>query len=103
MANGYDVQHDAMAKGATAVDEAAGQITTIIQTLNRQVDDMFSPGWAGRAQLSFHNLRQAWVDQQTKLQTALVDMHSALVATNTSYLAQEEHGVAAFNQIQGAL
>ncbi len=102
VATGYEVTHDAMAKGATAVEEAATQISGHLRTLDAEVQSMFG-GWSGRAQKSFATVHMNWVEQQTKLQTALTEMHSALVSTNQTYLQQEEEQSSQFSNIAGQL
>jgi WXG100 family type VII secretion target len=91
-----------MAKGATAVEEAATQITGHLRTLDTEVTTMYG-GWQSRAQKSFQTLHLNWVQQQEKLQTALTQMHAALVSTNQTYVAQEDQQSAAFGKIAGQL
>lgn len=91
-----------MVKGASAVEEASTLIAGQLKTLDAEVQSMFG-GWNSRAQKSFATLHVSWVEQQQKLQTALVDMHSALVSTNQTYVAQEETEAGAFSHIAGQL
>jgi WXG100 family type VII secretion target len=102
VADGYAVQHESMAKGATAVEEAATLIGGHLKTLDSEVQTMFG-GWNSRASKAFATVHMNWTEQQTKLQTALVDMHTALVSTNQTYQAQEEQESSAFGNIAGQL
>jgi len=91
-----------MAKGATAVEEAASLIGGNLRTLEAEVSSMYT-GWNSRAQKAFHTVHISWQEQQQKLQTALTEMHGALVSTNQTYLSQEEQQSAVFNGIAGQL
>ena len=91
-----------MAKGATAVEEAATLIGGHLRTLETEVNSMYG-GWSSRAQRAFSTVHISWQEQQQKLQRALTEMHAALVSTNQTYLAQEEQQSAAFNGIAGQL
>jgi WXG100 family type VII secretion target len=102
MASGYNVQQETMAKGAQAVDSATEQINGHLQRLDTEVQTMFG-GWKGNAQRAFGDLHANWVGQQQKLQTALRDMHEALVKTGQTYNAQEENQAGAFTNIAGQL
>ncbi|HVQ93662.1 MAG TPA: WXG100 family type VII secretion target [Mycobacteriales bacterium] len=102
MAGGYDVQQDAMAKGAAAVDEAGTLVRQHMQTLDSEIQTMFG-GWTSGAQRSLGNLHANWVAQQQKLLTALQEMHGALVQTKQTYAAQEESQTSQFDSIAGQL
>jgi WXG100 family type VII secretion target len=100
--SGYGLEQDTMQKGAQAVDEATALIRQHMQQLNTEVETMFG-GWRSQAQGSFAVLHENWVSQQTKLHTALQEMHAALVQTATTYAGQEEHQASQFNNIAGQL
>jgi WXG100 family type VII secretion target len=102
MAGGYNVQHEAMAKGAQAVDSATEQINQHLRKLDTEVQTLFG-GWKGSAQRAFGDLHANWVAQETKLHTALKDMHDALVKTGQTYNAQEENQAGSFSNIAGQL
>ena len=102
VATGYEVQHESMAKGATAVEEAAGLISGHLNTLDTEVTTMFG-GWDSRARKAFAQVHVNWAQQQQKLQTALTEMHAALISTNQTYVAQEEQQAGAFGNIAGQL
>jgi len=102
VATGYEVQHEAMAKGATAVEEAAGLINGHLRTLDTEVTSMYG-GWNSRAQRAFSTVHVNWAQQQQKLQTALTEMHAALISTNQTYVAQEEQQSQSFGHIAGQL
>jgi WXG100 family type VII secretion target len=102
MAGGYDVQQEAMTKGAQAVDEASTQLRQHMQTLDSEIQTMFG-GWNSGAQRTFGNVHANWTAQQQKLLTALQDMHGALVQTKQTYSAQEESQTSQFDNIAGQL
>jgi len=102
MAGGYEVQNEAMVKGAQAVEEASTVIRQHLQTLDAEIQTMFG-GWTSGAQRSFGTLHANWVAQQQKLVTALDDMHGSLVQTRQTYSAQEEAQTSQFDNIAGQL
>jgi WXG100 family type VII secretion target len=102
VAGGYDVQQEAMQKGATAVDETTTLIKQHMQTLDSEIQTMFG-GWNSGAARSLGNLHAAWVGQQQKLVNALAEMHTALVQTRQTYAAQEESQTSSFDNIAGQL
>lgn len=102
MAQGYSVQQESMARGATAVEEATSLIDGHVKTLNSEVESMFG-GWSSQAQLAFANLHTSWVEQQQVLLNSLRDMHTALVSTGQTYSNQEESQAGAFSHIAGQL
>jgi len=91
-----------MTKGASAIDEASTTIDGQLKKLDSEVQTMFS-GWSSEGQRSFSQLHLNWTQQQTKLLTALREMHTALVSTGKTYQAQEEQQSGAFNNIAGQL
>jgi len=99
---GYGTEQQAMARGAQAVETAATAITQQLRTLDSSVETMFS-GWNSAAQRSFAGLHAAWAEQQLKLNTALEQMHAALVQTSQAYATQEDQQSAAFGKITNEL
>jgi len=102
VADGYSVQQETMVKGAQAVDEATRMIKQHMTQLDSEVQTMFG-GWQSQAAKTFGNLHASWIEQQQKLQTALADMHNALVSTRQTYAGQEEEQTSQFNNIAGQL
>jgi WXG100 family type VII secretion target len=102
MAGEFSVQQEAMTKGAQAVDDASSKIDGHLKQLDGEVQTMFS-GWSGDAQRAFSQLHLNWSEQQTKLLTALREMHGALVSTGHTYASQEEQQSGSFNHIAGQL
>lgn len=102
MAGEYSVEQEAMAKGATAIDDASTKIDGHLRKLDGEVQTMYS-GWSSEGQRAFAGLHVRWTQEQTKLLTALREMHTALVSTSKTYQAQEEQQSGAFNHIAGAL
>jgi WXG100 family type VII secretion target len=102
MAGQYSLEQESMAKGATAVDDASVQIDGHLKRLDSEVNTMFG-GWNSQAQKKFQTLHMRWVEEQSKLTTALRDMHTALVATGQTYAQQEEAQGSAFDHIAGGI
>jgi WXG100 family type VII secretion target len=84
----YTTSQEAMAQGATKVDDAATQIQGHISNLRTEVETMMG-GWRGQAANSFVQVHDAFEQQATKINAALRRMHEALVATNQTYGTQE--------------
>lgn len=102
MTAGFTNESDAMRKGADAVDEAAGHIKTHLGTLQQHVDHIMSK-WSGNAARSFGGAHGLFHEQGQKLQSALANMHTALVQTAKTYQATEEQGSGQFSNIAGQL
>jgi WXG100 family type VII secretion target len=102
VAQGYSLEQESMARGASAVEEASTLIDGHVKKLNSEIESMFG-GWSSQAQRSFANLHANWVAQQQKLITALRDMQAALVSTGQTYERQEEQEAGAFGHIAGQL
>ncbi|HSV66260.1 MAG TPA: WXG100 family type VII secretion target [Mycobacteriales bacterium] len=99
---GYDVQRDAMQKGAVALEDATQKIDQHIRALTQSVDGMLAQ-WKGNASSSFGNVHVAWTSNAAKLHQALAEMHQTLVSTHATYNTQEEEQAGMFNNIAGAL
>lgn len=99
---GFEVEQEAMAKGAAAIEDASAQIDGILKKLDGEIQIMFG-GWKSNAASSFGALHTAWVSNQTKLTTSLREMQEALVATNRTYMQQEESQASAFGHIAQGL
>jgi WXG100 family type VII secretion target len=88
VASQYTTSQEAMAQGATKVDDAATQIQGHISNLRSEVETMMG-GWRGEAASSFVQVHDAFEQQAGKINTALRRMHEALVSTHRTYGAQE--------------
>jgi WXG100 family type VII secretion target len=84
----YTTSQEAMASGAAKVDEAAGQIQGIIGALRGEVETMMG-GWRGDAASAFIGVHESFESQANRINSALRQMHEALVATNSTYTNQE--------------
>ncbi len=99
---GFGTESEAMAKGASAVEEATTLIHGHLGTLQQHVDTMMGH-WRGNASRSFGNAHAAFAEQGQKLNAALKAMHEALVQTARTYQTQEEEHSSSFNSIAGQL
>lgn len=84
----YTTSQEAMAAGATKVDDAATRIRGHIGNLRSEVETMMG-GWRGEAAGAFMQVHDSFEQQANKINNALRQMHEALLATNCTYGAQE--------------
>lgn len=77
-----------MSAGATAVQNAHETVQGLIQTLRNEVEQM-ETGWSGQAAQAFMGVHEAFEGQANKINSALDQMHTALVSTHTTYGTQE--------------
>lgn len=89
MAAQYTTEQQAMALGATKVDDAATQIQGHISSLRSEVETMMS-GWRGNAAGSFVQVHNNFEAQANKINQALRRMHENLLGTHRTYGTQEE-------------
>ena len=86
--NQYTTSQEAMQQGATKVDDAAGLIQGHISNLRSEVETMMG-GWSGAAANAFIGVHESFESQANKINSALRQMHEALVSTHRTYGAQE--------------
>jgi len=96
----FGVEQEAMQRGATAVEEAHGQVQGLIQTLRADVETMMG-GWGGTAANAFVSVHEAFEAQAKNINTALNGMHTALVATHSTYGTQESDQTSTFTNMTG--
>jgi WXG100 family type VII secretion target len=84
----YTTSQEAMAQGATRVDEAAQQIQGLITNLRSEVETMMG-GWRGEAASAFVQVHDAFEQQANRINSALRQMYEALIATHRTYGTQE--------------
>jgi WXG100 family type VII secretion target len=102
MATGYNVEQQSMARGAQALEDATQRISTVLKTLDADMQSM-AQGWQSDASRVFMQLHMNWSEQQNKLVTALQSMHETLVSTSHSYVNQESQQSSSFQNIANAL
>jgi WXG100 family type VII secretion target len=98
----YTTSDQAMASGASKVEDATVQIAQVLQTLDREVTTM-TGGWKGDGANSFMQVHEAFTSQANKINTALKNMHEALVANRTTYVNQESDQSSSFNSMAGRI
>ncbi|HEV7205613.1 MAG TPA: WXG100 family type VII secretion target [Jatrophihabitans sp.] len=98
----YTTSQEAMAQGATKVDDAATQIQGHIQNLRSEVETMMG-GWRGEAASSFVQVHESFEQQATKINNALRQMHEALVATHRTYGTQETNQTQSLSGLAGQI
>ncbi len=98
----YTTSQEAMAQGAAKVDEAAGQIQGHISNLRSEVETMMG-GWRGEAASAFVQVHDSFEQQANKINTALRQMHEALVATHRTYGTQESDQTQTLSGLAGQI
>jgi WXG100 family type VII secretion target len=91
-----------MQAGASAVQDAHQQVQGLIGQLRSEVEQMMG-GWGGQAAQSFVTVHEAFEGQANKINQALDQMHSALVATHTTYGTQESDQSQTFTNMTGTI
>jgi WXG100 family type VII secretion target len=91
-----------MAQGATKVDDAATQIQGHISNLRSEVETMMA-GWKGEAASSFVQVHESFEQQAGKINTALRQMHEALVSTHRTYGTQESNQTQTLSGLAGQI
>lgn len=86
----YTTSQETMAQGAAKVDEAATQIQGHINSLRSEVDTMMG-GWRGEAASAFTQVHESFEQQAGKINSALRQMHEALMSTHRTYGTQESN------------
>jgi WXG100 family type VII secretion target len=89
-----------MQRGATAVEEAHGQVQGQIQTLRSEVETMMA-GWSGSAANAFVGVHEAFEAQARNINTALDGIHQALLSTHATYGTQESDQTSTFTNLSG--
>lgn len=79
---------ETMAKGATRVEAASGDIQRTIGTLRGEVETLLSH-WDGDAAGAFGKVHVNFEEQATKINGALRNIHEALLSTHKTYGNQE--------------
>ncbi len=102
MAQQYTTSQEAMAQGATKVDDAANQIQGHISTLRSEVETMMG-GWRGEAANSFMQVHDAFEQQAAKINNALRNMHQSLQATHRTYGSQEADQTSTLTGLAGQI
>lgn len=98
----YTTSQEAMAAGATRVDDAATQIQGHIANLRSEVDTMMG-GWRGEAASSFMQVHNAFEEQANKINNALRQMHEALLSTHRTYGTQESTQTESMSNLAGQI
>jgi WXG100 family type VII secretion target len=98
----FGTSQEAMAQGASKVDDAATQIQGHIGNLRTEVETMMG-GWKGEAASSFVQVHDAFEQQANKINTALRQMHSALQSTHQTYGTQESNQTQTLSGLAGQI
>jgi WXG100 family type VII secretion target len=100
MTGAFGVEQEAMQRGAAAVEEAHGQVQSLIQTLRTEVETMMG-GWSGQAANAFVGVHEAFETQARDINSALDGIHAALVSTHSTYGTQEDTQTSTFTNMTG--
>jgi WXG100 family type VII secretion target len=88
-----------MQAGANAVESAQQAIQGHIGTLRGEVETMMG-GWRGEAAGAFTNVHNSFEENAGRINSALQQMHEALVATHQTYGTQESDQSQTFTSMQ---
>lgn len=91
-----------MQAGANAVQDAHQQVQGLIGQLRGEVEQMMGQ-WGGQAAQAFVTVHEAFEGQANKINQALDQMHSALVATHQTYGTQESDQSQTFTNMTGQI
>ncbi len=98
----FTTSEEAMASGASKVDEATAQIQAVLGKLESEVSTMTS-GWRGQGANSFMQVHEAFTQQANKINNALRNMHEALVSNRTTYVNQEDSQSSSFTSMSSQI
>lgn len=98
----FNTETATMQTAAVHVREVNSQIQTTLSSLLSRLEVLYST-WQGDAAASFHNLKQRWHDDSTKLNEALLRISEALDKSRTNYAASEEANTTGFTGVAGSL
>lgn len=98
----YTTSQEAMQQGAVKVEQASNDIQGLLGTLQNEVDTMMG-GWGGEAATAFVQVHEAFGQQANKINTALRNMHEALISTHRTYGTQETDQSSSFQQMIGTI
>lgn len=98
----FSTDQDLMRQGAVKVEDATVNIQTLLGQLRGSIDVMMG-GWRGEASTQFVRVHEAFEGQAKKINTALADIHQALVATGSTYATQESSQTESLSGLAGQI
>lgn len=98
----FTTDQDLMRQGAIKVEDATAQIQSLLTQLRGGVDAMMG-GWRGTASSAFAQVHEGFELQAKRINSALADIHTALVATGRTYEQQESSQTESFSGLAGQI
>jgi WXG100 family type VII secretion target len=98
----FNTEIAVMQAGAGHVREVNATIDSDLQSLLAKLEALFGT-WQGTASASFHGLKDQWVLNERKLNTALLGIADTLEVNSRNYDATEQAATADFNSAAGGL
>ena len=94
----FETQLPTMQQASQHVYDVNQQIQTQLSNLLSRLDPLMS-SWQGEAATSFHNLKQRWHDNATKLNHALRGIGDGLKQSQQTYQTHEATNVQDVNRV----
>jgi WXG100 family type VII secretion target len=98
----FNTEVAVMQAGAGHVREVNALIDTDLKSLLSKLEALFGT-WQGTASASFHQLKDQWVINEQKLNTALMGISDTLEVNSRNYDTTEQAATADFNSAAGGL
>ncbi|HEY3631326.1 MAG TPA: WXG100 family type VII secretion target [Jatrophihabitantaceae bacterium] len=99
---GFGTSEEAMQAGANAVESATQAIRGHISTLRSEAEQMMS-AWKGEAAGAFSSVHASFEENAARINSALQQMHEALVATHRTYGTQESNQSQTFTNMNSQI
>lgn len=84
---GYDPA--AMRAGLTAMDAATAEVSTILNSIQTEVDGL-ATAWRAQSNLAFTDVHLRWATRASDINVALQGMRTTLAAADSSYATTEQ-------------
>lgn len=84
---GYDPA--AMRAGLAAMDAASAEVSTILNSIQTEVDSLTAT-WRAQSNLAFTDVHLRWAGRASDINVALQNMRGALAAADVSYATTEQ-------------
>lgn len=93
-------QSAVMEQTASKFESTNGDLQTMLRNLLNQLEAL-QGAWEGQGSRSFHNVKQKWADDQTKLQNALLETAGAIRSSGRNYDSTDSEASSRMNSISG--
>lgn len=93
-------QSSMMEQTAGKFERTNGDLQTMLRNLLSQLEALHG-AWEGQGSRSFHNVKQRFADDQTKLQNALLETAGAIRSSGRNYASTDSESSSRMNSISG--